>query len=268
MLTGTFGDRSICRLGLASRGNTHLRSEQVHVALEAGVNFLNWCGNPNGLSQAIRELGDARSEVMVCAQFDARSAKSAQQELKSMLQDLGTDYLDVVTFYYVEHESEWETILGPNGALEYCQKAKEEGLIRHLGLTSHQRKLAARWAESGYLDMLMIRYNAAHRGAEEDVFPITDALGMPVVVYTCLRWGALMESTSDDPPGFEPPPAPMWYRFALQSPSVTVAVMAPDDADELAENLEILNSPALTEEEMEQLASHGQRVRKHASYFW
>src|SRR5205085_1186588 len=83
-----------------------------------------------------------------------------------------------------------------------------------LGLTSHQRKLAAETARSGLLDLLMIRYNAAHRGAETDVFPVTDALGLPVVVYTCLRWGALMRSTPDDPPGFVPPRALAWYRFA------------------------------------------------------
>ena len=40
--------------------------------------------------------------------------------------------------------------------------------------------------------MLMIRYNAAHRGAESDVFPVTDALGTPVVTFTGLRWKDLM----------------------------------------------------------------------------
>ena len=42
-------------------------------------------------------------------------------------------------------------------------------------------------------------YNAAHRGAETDVFPVTAALGMPVVAYTALRWGALMRPTREDP---------------------------------------------------------------------
>ena len=35
----------------------------------------------------------------------------------------------------------------------------------------------------------MIRYNAAHRGAEREVFPVTEALGLPVIAYTALRWG-------------------------------------------------------------------------------
>src|SRR5437763_610559 len=81
--------------------------------------------------------------------------------------------------------------------------------------TSHQRPPAAGAARSGLLGLLMIRYNAAHRGAEQEVFPVTDAMGLPVVAYTCLRWGALLRPTPDDPPGFVAPPAPAWYRFAL-----------------------------------------------------
>ena len=137
-----------------------------------------------------------------------------------------------------------------------------------LGLTSHQRSLAAEAARSGLLDMLMIRYNSAHRGAEIDVFPVTAKMGLPVVVYTCLRWGALLRSTPDDPAGFVPPPAPLWYRFALQHPAATVALMAPESRAELDEDLGVLTATGpLSTEEYEVLAAHGQRVRKHGGRF-
>ena len=44
-----------------------------------------------------------------------------------LLRQLHTDYLDVVTFYYVEAADEWEQIIGPGGALEYCRRAQEQG---------------------------------------------------------------------------------------------------------------------------------------------
>ena len=44
-------------------------------------------------------------------------------------------------------------------------------------------------AASGLLDLIMIRYNAAHRGAERDLFPLTDRWRMPVIAYTALRGG-------------------------------------------------------------------------------
>jgi aryl-alcohol dehydrogenase-like predicted oxidoreductase len=123
-------------------------------------------------------------------------------------------------------------------------------------------------ARSDLLDLLMIRYNAAHRGAESDVFPTTDALGMPVIAYTALRWGALLRPTPDDPPDFTVPAAPAWYRFVLQSPSVTVTLAAPHNRAELDEALTVLNTTGpLDAQEYERLAAHGQRVRRHGGSF-
>ena len=260
--------RSICRLGLATRGGGHLSVDDVHHALDRGINFLNWPGSPDALSQAVARLGPRRKDVMVCVQFEARKADDAKRELDSILRELGTDYVDVLTYYYVESASQWDEITGSAGAHEFCEKAKRAGKVRLIGVTSHQRPLAATMAQSGLLDLLMIRYNAAHRGAEQEVFPVTDSLGLAVVVYTCLRWGALLEPTPDDPPGFVPPRAPAWYRFALQSPSVTVALMAPNNRAELDEDLTILDATGpLSSEECALLAEHGQRVRRHAGTF-
>jgi predicted aldo/keto reductase-like oxidoreductase len=240
----------------------------VHHALERGINFLNWPGTPDALSRAIGDLGAKRRAVMVCVQFEARTAADAKNELASILRQLGTDYIDMLTFYYVEEQSEWEQIIAPGGALEYCRYAQRAGEVHWIGLTSHQRPLAVKMTQSGLLDFLMIRYNAAHRGAEQDIFPVTDALRLPVIVYTCLRWGALLEPTPDDPPGFRVPRAPAWYRFALQSPSVSIALMAPDNRAELDEDLTVLDaSGPLNDEEFAALAAHGQRVRRHGGTF-
>ena len=110
-----------------------------------------------------------------------------------------------------------------------------------VGLTSHQRKLASRWIQSKRLDLLMIRYNAAHRGAEQDVFPVTGQLNIPVVTFTGLRWRALLAETPDDPAGFQPPPATEFYRFCLSNPQVAVALTAPANREELDENLTLLD---------------------------
>jgi len=260
--------RPVCRLGLATRGNTHLTPADVEHALGHGINFLNWCGAPDGLSDFIAGLGPRRSEVAVCVQFEARTATDARDEFEHILMQLHTDYIDVLTFYYVEARAEWEQIIGPGGALPFCAAAQREGRVRMLGVTSHQRRLAAEMADSGLLDMLMIRYNAAHRGAETEVFPVTTAQGLPVVVYTCLRWGALLRPTPDDPPGFIVPPAPAWYRFAVQHPAVTVTLMAPENRVELDEDLQALGQrEPLSVAEYERLAAHGQRVRRHAGSF-
>src|SRR5262249_20186045 len=200
------GAEPICRLGLATRGESQLQVHDVMHALDRGVNFLNWCGcgHADVLSRTVAALGTRRKEVVVCVQFEARTAAAAATELAWILRELNSDYIDALTLYYVEETAEWQQIIAPGGALGYCRAAQQDGIVRWLGVTSHQRRLAAAMAQSRLLDFLMIRYNAAHRGAETDVFPITDSLSMPVVVYTCLRWGALLQSTPDDPPGFIP----------------------------------------------------------------
>jgi predicted aldo/keto reductase-like oxidoreductase len=201
-------------------------------------------------------------------QFGARTASAAAAELRSILTILRSDYIDVLTFYYVERASEWRALTAPGGAMEYCQAAKRDGIIRSLGVTSHQRPQAAEMARSGLLDALMIRYNAAHRGAEREIFPVTDAIGMPVIAYTGLRWGGLLRPTPDDPEGFRVPRAPDWYRFMLQSRSITVALAAPSSRAELDEDLEVLQATGpLTALQYDILAEHGERVRRHAGRF-
>jgi predicted aldo/keto reductase-like oxidoreductase len=266
--------KPICRLGLATRGGTELTADDVLYTVDRGVNFLNWPGEADaprgadGLSDAIATLGSRRDSLVICVQFGAQTDTDAAVELRTVLATLRTDYVDVLTLYYVEHSEEWRKLRATGGALGFLQQAKQDGLVRRIGVTSHQRPLAAEMAASGLVDSLMIRYNAAHRGAEREIFPVTDSRCVPVIAYTALRWGALLRPTPDDPPGFVVPRANAWYRFALQSPSVAVVLAAPNDRCELDETLQVLtaNHP-LTASEYNQLAEHGERVRRVAGRF-
>lgn len=259
------GMPEVCRLGLATRGNTHLIPADVLRAVERGVNYLNWCGHPDGLSRAVAGMGSIRRQVVVAAQFQSRSARDAEEEFASMLDALKTDAIDVLTLYYVESQGEWDELMAPGGAWEYLAEQKGRGRLKMIGLTSHQRALAAQWAQSEKLDLLMIRYNAAHRGAEREVFPVTR---IPVVTFTGLRWRALLAHTPDDPPDFAPPSAVECYRFCLAHPSVAVALAAPGNREELEQDLTLLDDWRAPEERARaSLHAHGDRVRKNASAF-
>jgi aryl-alcohol dehydrogenase-like predicted oxidoreductase len=269
----TFG-RPVCRLGLATRGGSGLVPDDVFHAIDQGIDFLNWPGlaeGPDGgdaISTAVASLGARRQEVVVCAQFGARTASEAADELRGVLTSLKSDYVDILTLYYVEHADEWDELIAPGGVLRYLEDARRDGVVRKIGVTSHQRPLARAMVESGRLDVLMIRYNAAHRGAETEIFPAAQAANVPILAYTALRWGALLRPTPDDPPGFVVPGAATWYRFVLQSPAVAIALAAPDDRAELNEDLQVLRSQGpLTSDEWNQLAEHGARVRRHGGAF-
>jgi aryl-alcohol dehydrogenase-like predicted oxidoreductase len=70
------------------------------------------------------------------------------------------------------------------------------------------------------------------------------------------------------PVGFSPPAAPFWYRFVLQHPAVSVTLAAPQTLAELEEGLQVLDATGpLDDAEFDALASHGERVRRHAGRF-
>src|SRR5438270_466530 len=117
--------KPVCRLGLAWRYDATLTPDDVLSAVERGVNFLNWPGLADGpssgdaLCAAVASLGARRDEVVVCAQFGAATAADAAEELRDGLALLGTDYVDVLTLYYVERAEEWRALCGPGGSLGY-----------------------------------------------------------------------------------------------------------------------------------------------------
>ncbi len=110
------------RLGLATRGNTRLTRDDVWLALQAGINYWNWCGHEDGMAAAVRELGSRRNDVVIAVPMESRDKESAQRELEENLDRLKTDYIDVVTFYYVEHREEWQEIIGARGTLGIVNK--------------------------------------------------------------------------------------------------------------------------------------------------
>ena len=162
--------------------------------------------SPTGCPAQFENLANGAARLSSLRSSRRRTADEADRELDWILEETGGGCLDVGTLYYVESDDEWQAITGPGGAWSTFARRREYADVGLLGLTSHQRPLAAKWAtersETGTrrLDMLMIRYNAAHTGAEEDVFPVTSKLGLPVVTFTGLRWRDLLRATPDDPP--------------------------------------------------------------------
>jgi len=258
----------LCRLGLATRGNAAAPAEAIWRALERGVNYWNWCGRRDGMWEAIRELGRRRSGVCIAVQLEARSADGALREIETVCRELKTDYIDVVTYYYVESLEEWRAIVHPErGAQAALEELREQGIVRCVGLTTHQRRLAARVVQEGHLDLVMVRYNAAHRGAERDLFPVTRRLGLPVVAFTVLRWRHLIEPLAAVPE-VHPLDAVECYRYVLSNPDVAVALMAPGSAEELAQNLTLLDDwRPVAQEERARIEAYGRLVYRHRRYF-
>ena len=93
----------------------------------------------------------------------------------------------------------------------------------------------------------MHRYNMAHRGAEAEVLPATQAATIPVVAFACTRWGSLLRGHRNW--HGELPHAIDCYRYALRHPAVRLALTAPETMGELRENLAMLATAAVADAE-------------------
>ena len=109
-------------------------------------------------------------------------------------------------------------------------------------------------------DLFHVRYNAAHRGAERDVFPLLPENERPgVVTFTATRWGSLLKP-GNAPPGEPPLSASDCYRFALTHPSVDVCMCGPRNEEQMREALRTLELGPLSEKEMQRVRRVGDRI--------
>jgi len=178
---------------------------------------------------------------------------SVRRAAERMLRVLGTEYLDVFQLYWLGVTSRWSP-----GIAEELVKLRDEGKVRAIGLSIHDRPRAGKLAEESPLDLLMIRYNAAHPGAEADIFPHLAARKPSVVAYTATRWRKLLQA----PAGWTGPvmTAGDCYRFCLSNPNVDVVLCGPASQRELEENLAALDRGPLQPDEEKWMRDFGRAV--------
>ena len=124
----------------------------VETALEEGIRFFdNAESYQNG--KAERWLGaaleDVRSDVLIMTKTHSprdRSADSARRHLEGSLERLRTDYLDLWQLHSTKSAEDVDRAFRPGGAMEYIMRAKEEGLVRFIGVTGHVTPAAHRRA--------------------------------------------------------------------------------------------------------------------------
>ena len=166
---------------------------------------------------------------------------------------LGTDYLDVLQLYWLGTMSRWS-----EGMIDELCRLRESGKVRALAVSIHDRPRAGQLARDSALDAFMIRYNAAHPGAEQDIFPHLSHRHPAVVAYTATSWKKLLAP----PRGWTGPAmtAGDCYRFCLSSPHVDVVLTGPATAAELTENMAALERGPLSAEEERWMREYGRKV--------
>jgi aryl-alcohol dehydrogenase-like predicted oxidoreductase len=253
--------REVFRLGLAT--NYGVDGEDLEWALEQGVNYVFWTPNARKVTGSLKAILKRNRESVVLASGPniGYFGGSIRRGCERLLKKLETDYLDVFQLFWLGRGSAWTS-----STIDALVSLRESGMIRAIGASMHNRKRAGRLAEDSPLDMLMIRYNAAHPGAEQDIFPHLAKRRPAIVAYTATRWGGLLKR----PKGWGGPlmTAGDCYRFCLSNPHVDLVLTGPKNRQQLQENLLYVREKGpLSEEEIHWVREFGQIVHNASSRF-
>ena len=85
-----------------------------------------------------------RSEVFLATKTGERRAPEARDEIRRSLERLRTDHVDLLQLHFLVDRDEWHVAMGPGGALEAAVEARDEGLVRYIGVTGHGVEVAER----------------------------------------------------------------------------------------------------------------------------
>jgi predicted aldo/keto reductase-like oxidoreductase len=165
-----------------------------------------------------------RNDFFLATKTGERKAPAAYDEIRRSLDRLQTDNVDLIQLHNLVDETEWETALGPGGALEAAVRAKEEGLVKHIGVTGHGVTVAAQHKkslESFPFDSVLLPYN--YTMARN----IRYSADLEALFILCRERGVAVQTIKGitrAPWGDEPHTASTWYSPFTDQASIDLTV--------------------------------------------
>jgi len=247
----------VSRMGLASGYGVPAKSIEKAFH-EYGINYfyISPILNQGRMVGAIRNLApDYRDELFIVLPRAIFKGFRLENFVNGWLRKLRIEWVDLL-FQGLEKP--------PNEKLtDRLQRLKTSGKVRFVGISGHDRQYLGKVASGEVkvpIDFFHTRYNAAHTGAEHDIFPHLQPENRPgIVVFTATCWGKLLKAKLT-PEGERPLTAAECYRFVLSHPDVNVCISAPSKAEQMEANFTALDDGPLTREETARVRRIGQHV--------
>lgn len=222
---------------------------------EYGINYFYPSLPRRGpMAKAIRNLAKTEREKMVVViQSYDHFGPFINRTFNKLLRKLDIEYADILLLG-------WFNRIPPRAILDTAHRLKQDGKVRAIAMSGHNRPLFAKLAQmpDNPIDIFMIRYNAKHTGAENDIFPHLPEDRPGMIAYTATSWAQLLNARKT-PDGELPLTAADCYRFVLSNPHIDMTLCGPSDERQLVEACEALKLGPLSEDQEA-------RVRKIGAY--
>jgi aryl-alcohol dehydrogenase-like predicted oxidoreductase len=240
---------SVHRLGLSATYRPG--KEAIHRAIDRGVNVFFAYGFDRQMVRTLRDVfkGERERYVLATGAYNLLVGyPNLRRTLEKRLRQFRIDYVDLFLFLGVMKPKQF-----PDKARDELYRLREEGKLRFMGMSCHDRIFVGELVREGAIDVAMLRYNAAHRGAESEIFPYLAEHETGVVSYTATRWGYLLRRPRGWPKHGRVPTAGECYRFVL--------------SQELDDNLAALERGPLSEEDTQFMREFGDAVHDTKRWF-
>lgn len=192
--------------------------------------------------------------VLITATYLWRLKGSLKRVIDRHLLMLKTDYIDIFLLG-------WTKSINQDRAFDELKRIKEKGKIKFIGVSVHNRSLIPGIIEKYDVDVVMTRYNIAHRGAESDVYPYVKDQG--VIAFNALKHGRVIKKKKgwDESKG-KFPTASEAYRFVLSNKNVHLCLAGPRLLSHIEEIKEAMEKGPLDEERIRELCLVGDFIHR------
>jgi aryl-alcohol dehydrogenase-like predicted oxidoreductase len=223
--TGHLSSRAIFGAAALGRVSQTEADHAMETTLASGVNHIDTAAS---YGDAELRLGPwmerERDRWFLATKTGERLAGPARDELHRSLERLRTDRIDLWQLHNLVDEGEWATALGPGGAFEAAVAAREEGLVRFIGVTGHGVEVAARHRaslERFPFDAVLLPYsyvmmqNPRYRADFEALSAVCEARGVALQTIKAITrrpWG---ERGADRATWYQPLEDPDAIRLAV-----------------------------------------------------
>lgn len=142
--TGHHGSRVIFGAAAFWKANPQLEERTLKWLLEHGINHIDVAASYGDAELHVGHwMPGYRDQFFLATKTGERSYEGAWGELRRSLERLRVDTIDLWQLHNLVDPAEWEEAMGPRGALEAAVEARDQGLVRFIGVTGHGVTVAA-----------------------------------------------------------------------------------------------------------------------------
>lgn len=181
-----FGGIPLIRLNKDSAVNVLRRAHDQGITIYDTANM--YLDSEEKIGMAFRGL---RDKVIIASKSIRRDAAGMTEHVEKSLRRLKTDYIDLYQLHQVARKADWKAIMAPGGAMEALLQARDNGKIRHIGVTSHSLEMALKLVKTDLFSSIQFPFNFIEIAAKDELHEVARQRGLGILAMKPFAGGMI-----------------------------------------------------------------------------